>query len=207
MNYYTIRMIIFIIILLICCVKFKNAKKSLITQKRIIILLILVSYLIFLIPIETLFLKFKNPENYYHYFNPTGKIIKEYDYEDYSYILSHNRGKNFFGYYLKKNNTWYHRKQKMKVINYKQCIITINSINEKSVYGFYIVCPYNFVKNKNIGDSINTKFDVFYDTDKLTNKTEFISYIGIITKKIDENYTIYLGGYEFKPFEKISDNN
>lgn len=200
MNFYTFRTLITILIFIIVVLiyKFFIKKKSKNTNRIKVLILLIIYIIIWEFPFERFIMKFDTVEDAFNYYFPSDKIIKQYVYDDYAYVLC---GKsNTFNYYVKSNSSWgfdnpFKRGYgKLKTIN--GYFIQINEIKGKNVTGIAVIYP-NFINNDVVvNDSLSSSFDkVVYDKDK-----EYVTYayIAIIDAKLDNNYTLNINGQDYK---------
>ena len=214
MNYFIFRfimlLIVYAIIFIILIRKkiLKNDKKNIL---KIIFILFIIYKIIWIFPYEGTILKFNNANNIITHFIQKDKIVKKYIFDDYAYVLYKNNS-DFpaFKYFVKdEKNGW-----KLgnilhdghgEMIQYNNCFITIIKIPSKQTVGIQI---YNPMVDKNkkyeVYDSLNSKIDtytndVYKDYDIEYN--EVINVI-IINENLKDNYTLYIDGEKYKPFEK-----
>lgn len=203
MNYISFRIIIFVVLVLITFVIFKYTKNNYI-KKYFFIFEIILFIFIRIYPIENNLFKFKTVDDAFNYYwFPSGTIKKKYEYDKYAYIVYDDYKTDVPGlmYFTKKDGSYH--------INN---LITRGMGNDKMYGEFWlsyiripnsnsVVISVSYFPFKNeemikITDSLSSKFETF----KSKDNDNYIK-IAIINKKVDSNYTLYVNGKEYKPFE------
>lgn len=212
MNYYITR--ILILALLIATfylvtkylLKMKYVKRKLSLKESLVI--VIIGIIIWTIPYENIIrIHFKTVNGLFKYYHPFGRIIKTYEYEDYTYILYSDDESIDLIYYLKDNKgKWFLEKQSsINVKTYDQVTIITNEIPSKNIIAIYIMYIDQDKKIK-ISDSLSSKFDAVDIFDPLYKKIFKLENIGepfvakvVIIEKTDD-YKIFLDGKEYIPF-------
>ena len=203
MNYISFRIIIFVVLVLITFIIFKYTKNNYI-KKYFFIFEIVLFVFIRIYPIENNLFKFKTVDDAFNYYwFPSGTIKKKYEYDKYAYIVYDDYKTDVPGlmYFTKKDGSYH--------INN---LITRGMGNDKMYGEFWlsyiripnsnsVVISVSYFPFKNeemikITDSLSSKFETF----KSKDNDNYIK-IAIINKKVDSNYTLYVNGKEYKPFE------
>lgn len=183
-----------------------SIKANLVLVKIIIFCSIFIS----IIPIECLFIRFKSVDDIFKFFQPNYSIIKKYEYDDYAYVLFGNRRIFHICYYIKENNNW-----KIENILIKGHFIKKTKIEDNILFHVYripnkdslaIIVEYyakdseNFIElaKSKVSDSLSSEF--YTIVDKKYNGVNGVSQITILNGKIDEDYTIYINGKEYRIF-------
>lgn len=223
MDYYAIRgLIVFaIFIILIFILINKKIYKILnlkiknwfVTIMVILLSFIIICSIIWYFPYEGTILKFSNVDNIITHFIEKDKIIRKYVFDDYAFVL-YNYDDNLIPKFMSfsknekgewtANNMSYFSKEKM-VTAYNNLIL-VSKIPSKNSVAIEIYSPYAIKDEEyQISDSLNSKFDTFIDTrlkyKNLENKYDNIVNVVILDEEVDQNYTLYLNGREYKPFK------
>lgn len=218
MNYYFLRNVVVLIGIIILLSIFKILrsvfKKSDIYENVnsvLVKLVIFLSIIIYIIPFECLFLRFKSVDNIFKFFEPSYSILKKYEYDNYAYVLFSNRNVLHLCYYIKEDNNW-----KIENILMRGHFIKKTKIDDNVSFHIYripnkdslaIIVEYyakdseNFIElaKSKVSDSLLSEF--YTIVDKKYNGVNGVSQITILNGKIDKDYTIYIGGNEYKIFD------
>lgn len=202
MNYYTLRIISFILLLLVLLIMFRfvirekiNNEKTYNKIKIIAISIILLVCCYF--PYESTIIKFDTAEQSFHYYFPSGRIIKEYEKGSDTYLLYADSGHKGVMYYKKTTNGWTFTKGKIISKTYNKYLITINEISSKGISGIIISYPV-YDDEDLINDSLDNKFEKITQKDNLNGAT-FDTIFTTVDQLLNDKYTIYFGKQEYKP--------
>lgn len=212
MNYYVTRIVILVVLSLVFylvtkyLLKMKYVKRNPTLKERLIIIIVYV--IIWSIPYESIInIHFKTVNGLFRYYHPFGRIIENYEYEDYTYILYYDDKSIDIMYYLKDNkNKWFLEKQSSAVKKYDQVTIITKEIPSKNVIAI-LVTYIDQDKKIKISDSLSSEFDTVDSTDPIIKKIPkledfiddpFVSKVAIIEKKDD--YKLFLDEKEYVPF-------
>lgn len=225
MNYLTLRYLILciiyiILIFIILRVQLYNKILLRIKNKTLVTLIIVgIFYIIYMIiwfvPYEGTIVKFSKADDVISHFIKKDKVIKKYEYDDYVYVLyKNNAGVPEFKYFLKdKDNGWrlgnILYEGKGKTIMYEDNFVSIIEIPSRNSIGVEIYCPHIKKDEKyQISDSLGSKFYTIthYDSESKNINKNYREkygkiYVSIINKTIDDDYTLYMDGREYKPFK------
>lgn len=177
---------------------------------RVIVFVIaaIISFFFLGFPYEQMFLKFNNYNDAFKYNFPKGSIYKSFEGDDYVYLLyktKKSENPHHLVHYVKKNNRWLIIDSYSAELN--QCRITsvndyVVNINKISDDNLAVLVTYESDNGKTvtIGDLVGSSFQTFSINDKSSDAVYYAS-IAIIDKKIDNDYTITIDGYEYAPFK------
>ena len=207
MNYILFRIIIFVLLILLIQILFNYVNHGKIKNIIYIITIIALFISICIYPIENNLLKFKSIDKAFKYYYPTAKILNKYDYEEYAYIVYKDIKYDSPGlmYLIKENGTWKINnlltKGNAKSKIYTGCFISIIKLPKMNSTG--IIVHHSVIKkleDGKISDSLSSDFETYISNEN--KDTQHNTDIVILNDKIDENYTIYLDGREYRPFKK-----
>jgi len=198
LNFYTVRIILSaIIIFAIIYIARKKVVEMTKKKNRIIILIILLFFcLIWEINYENYFINFKNPENIFSYYHPRGKLIKKYEYDDYSYLLYEENHSYNFAYFIKENHSWssdhFFSISEEHIETHGNCTIVITEKANSAAVAVFHFKKYN--DDFEVTDSLSTNFE------QIDYKNRNI-YVGIIKNSPPENYTLNVGNNKYTIFD------
>ncbi len=223
MDYYDLRILIFFIVLIIATfvlIKYKiykminkKVKNSFVTIIILISIFTIIYDIIWIFPYEGTILKFSNVDNIINHFIEKDKIIKKYKYDDYAYVLYESSADlipKFLSFSKNKKGNW--KVNSMPYITKERFVtaydnrIWITRIPSKNSIAIEIYHSYllNGEEYK-ISDSLDSKFDTFFDErpkyKNIENKYNNLINVVILDEKVDQDYTLYLNGKEYKPFK------
>ena len=150
-------------------------------------------------PYEKTIIKFDTVESSFSYYFPSGRIIREYEKDNDTYLLYADSGHKGFMYYEKIANGWTFTKGKIISKTYNKYLITINKIPSKAISGIIISYPVSEDEDV-VSDSLDNNFEKITQKDSLNSST-FDTIFTTINQLLDNNYTIYFGEQEYKPLK------
>jgi len=197
LNFYTIRVIIFIVIFVVTMIIIRRVTNTITKKKAIVIVIyfIIIYQLIFYIQPEKVFLKFNSVESAMNYSFPGNKILQEIENENYMFIMY---GKDQY----KTSHTHFEKAGKefkfqsptkgfTKLYTYKEYTIAVERTNKEDAL---IVIQGLFLKeDKNeviVKDSINSEFQNICFSDEYTYTKLYYS----IIKNITNGYYLIIDG-------------
>ncbi len=213
MNYYVTRFLILAILIVMFYLvtkylfKMKYEKRKLTIKESLFI--VIIGIIIWTIPYESIInIHFRTVNGLFKYYHPFGRIIKNYEYKDYTYVLYYDDESIDLIYYLKDSkNRWFLEKQSnVNIKTYDQVTIITNEIPSKNVIAIFVTYIDQDKKIK-ISDSISSEFDTVDNVDPILKKVPklkdfiddpFVRKVAIIEKKDD--YKLFLDEKEYIPF-------
>ena len=207
-NYITVRISVLLLVILLFLGYNKiivKAKIEVITlsNKLTKLILIIICLFCWFFPYEKTIIKFKSAEECFSYYYPLGKIYKKFNGDNFSYLYSSVGKTNEFLYYEKTENNWEYIKGKKDVFKSGVDIISINTIPSKDITGI-VVSYFDKTGGKlKVSDSMNSQFYNSKQENFSNKEGMFVEKIAFITKKIDSDYTIYIGEKKYKPLKAV----
>ena len=221
MNYIISRLIIIsVIILFFLILKIKFFGK--ITLKKILPFIIIILFVLF-IPFDSLVFKFSDLTQAFHYYIPTSKIIKKYQYDDYAFIIYKNpfNSTNTITYLTKEHGNWKIKNISNQNMGYSKRTdfgsTTIVKIPNSDAFAVEVTYATLHKKDKNIYDSLSSDINVYYVEENNSPRNspskdeKYLAYLNTIiiifdekqAQKVDDNYTLHINGKDYKILPKM----
>lgn len=203
-NHYSVSALIIIVLYFLVIISSRQLIKK--TTKKTNVLLCIIYLFIWIIvpkiPVHNLF-RFDTPVKAYKYYYPSAKILKEYNFGDYSFIIAGGDKKILpLNACIKKGDSWYFSKTTKTIYNPKKpkkYFLQINQKVQKNITAIAIDYHESLGEKLNVIDSIGSIFETF--TYKTSPFDKFYIHIAIIDQELDEDYVLTVDGEDYKPFE------
>ncbi len=208
MNYNVLKMIVQFVLAIILLMVLKKIKNCSIKNSRIIAIVgICLIVFLSIFPIYFYLFSFKSLESAFNFYQPSGKIIRKYEYDSYAYILYEDNKYSNMYCFVKKNGSW----NLDNVLNKGMPPLDIKDILRYHIYIKYnpskstkaLMIQYSLFDNENIegqtiSDSLNSEFTTISKKDSLGIT---VTHTVILDNNIDSKYTIYINNDIIKPFD------